>query len=48
MSVVVKPTSRQQHTPKARQELEDKTGNKVVSGDNYLPPGKQKLVRKKD
>jgi hypothetical protein len=32
----------------ARQELEDKTGNKVVSGDNYLPPGKQKLVRKKD
>jgi hypothetical protein len=33
---------------KARQELEEKTGNKVVSGDNYLPPNKQRLVQEKD
>ena len=26
----------------ARQELEQKTGRKVVSGDNYLPPSKSK------
>ncbi len=27
---------------KARQDLESKTGRKVVSGENYLPPGRQK------
>ncbi|MDD4929506.1 MAG: Bro-N domain-containing protein [Gallionella sp.] len=31
---------------KARLELEEKTGNKVVSGDSYLPPDKQRLVQK--
>jgi len=34
---------------KARQELEAKTGKPVVTGDNFLPPGKVKarLGRKK-
>ncbi|MDP1559406.1 MAG: hypothetical protein Q8K59_10720 [Nitrosomonas sp.] len=32
---------------KARLELEGKTGNKrMVSAENYLPPGKKKLVKK--
>jgi len=35
---------------KARQELEAKTGKKVVTGDNFLPPGDTKALpkRKKD
>jgi hypothetical protein len=28
---------------KARQELESKTGKKVISAENYLPPTRQKL-----
>jgi hypothetical protein len=32
---------------KARLELEAKTGRKVVSGENYLPPSKQKNIAKK-
>ncbi|MGB8517656.1 MAG: hypothetical protein WCD45_07185, partial [Gallionella sp.] len=32
---------------KARQELESKTGKKVVSGENYLPPTSKKLPQKK-
>lgn len=31
----------------ARMELEAKTGRKVVSGDNYLPPAKRKGVEEK-
>jgi hypothetical protein len=31
----------------ARKALEVKTGKKVVSGENYLPPGKRKGVAKK-
>jgi len=31
---------------KARLELEGKTGKKVVSADNYLPPAKKKLGKK--
>jgi hypothetical protein len=31
---------------KARLDLESKTGKKVVSGENYLPPGKKKLGKK--
>ena len=31
---------------KARLELEGKTGRKVVSSENYLPPAKKKLARK--
>lgn len=31
---------------KARLELEGKTGRKVVTAENYLPPGKKKLARK--
>ena len=31
---------------KARLELEGKTGRKVVTGENYLPPSKKKLVKK--
>lgn len=31
---------------KARQELEGKTGKRVVSAENYLPPGKNKLGKK--
>ena len=31
---------------KARLELEGKTGKKVVSAENYLPPSKQKLVKR--
>ena len=27
---------------RARLELESKTGRKVITGDNYLPPSKQK------
>ena len=30
---------------KERLELESKTGKKVVSAENYLPPGKRKLVK---
>jgi DNA-damage-inducible protein D len=30
---------------KARLDLEAKTGKKVVSGENYLPPSKKKLVK---
>ena len=29
---------------KARRDLEDKTGRSVVTGDNFLPPGKRKLT----
>ena len=32
---------------KARLDLEAKTGKKVVSGENYLPPEKRKGVAKK-
>ncbi|HEX5338810.1 MAG TPA: hypothetical protein VFW53_10280 [Gallionella sp.] len=32
---------------KARQELESKTGKKVVGGENFLPPGKRKGIAKK-
>jgi DNA-damage-inducible protein D len=28
---------------KARRDLEDKTGRSVVTGENFLPPGKRKL-----
>jgi hypothetical protein len=31
---------------KARQELESKTGRKVVSGENYLPPVTRKKLSK--
>jgi hypothetical protein len=31
---------------KARLELEEKTGQKVVTGQNYLPPGKAKEVKR--
>jgi hypothetical protein len=31
---------------KARVELEGKTGKRVVSAENYLPPGKNKLGKK--
>lgn len=30
---------------KARLELEDKTGRRVVSAENYLPPAKKKLTK---
>jgi len=30
---------------KARLDLEDKTGRSVVTGENFLPPGKKKLTR---
>lgn len=32
---------------RARQELEAKTGKKVVTGENFLPPGKRKGITKK-
>jgi hypothetical protein len=32
---------------KARLELEGKTGKRVVSGENYLPPGKKQLGKGK-
>ncbi len=32
---------------KARLELEGKTGKRVVSGENYLPPGKKQLSKEK-
>jgi hypothetical protein len=32
---------------KARLELETKTGKKVISAENYLPPSKQKIIAKK-
>ena len=32
---------------KARLELEGKTGRKVVSQENYLPPNKQKRLKGK-
>ena len=31
---------------RARVELESKTGRKVVTGENYLPPGKAKKMLK--
>ena len=31
---------------KARLELESKTGKKVISSENYLPPAKKKLSKK--
>ena len=31
---------------RARIELESKTGRKVVTGENYLPPGKSKKMLK--
>ena len=31
----------------ARMELESKTGKKVVSGENFLPPVKSKRITKK-
>jgi hypothetical protein len=33
-------------TKRARKELESKTGNKVVSGSNYLPATKKKALTK--
>ncbi len=30
----------------ARKELETKTGNKVISSDNYLPPDNKKHIKK--
>lgn len=30
---------------KARRELEDKTGKSVISGENFLPPAKQKFLK---
>lgn len=30
---------------KARRDLEDKTGRSVVTGENFLPPGKKKLTK---
>ncbi|MBS1783500.1 MAG: hypothetical protein JSS78_10575 [Bacteroidetes bacterium] len=35
-------------TGNARKELESKTGQKVVSNQNYLPEYKQKHISKKD
>ncbi|MBA4389660.1 MAG: hypothetical protein C0399_01820 [Syntrophus sp. (in: bacteria)] len=32
---------------RARRELEAKTGKKVITGDNYLPPGTRKALQKK-
>ncbi len=32
---------------KARLELEERTGKSVVTGSNFLPPGKKKIVPKK-
>ena len=32
---------------RARLELEAKTGKKVVSGENFLPPSKRKVITKK-
>lgn len=29
----------------ARLELEEQTGKRVVSGENYLPPSKQKQIK---
>jgi len=31
---------------KARLELEGKTGKRVVSAENYLPPGKKNIGKK--
>ena len=31
---------------RARRELESQTGKKVVSGENYLPPPRQKRLKK--
>ncbi len=31
---------------KARKDLEEKTGKKVITSDNYLPPGKKKRIKK--
>ena len=31
---------------KARLELEGKTGRRVISSENYLPPSKKKLAKK--
>ena len=31
---------------KARQDLEGKTGKRVISAENYLPPGRKKLAKK--
>jgi DNA-damage-inducible protein D len=34
---------------RARKDLEDKTGRKVVTGDNFLPPAQsRKIIEKKD
>jgi DNA-damage-inducible protein D len=33
---------------KARLELERKSGRRVVSAENYLPPSKKKLAQKKE
>jgi len=30
---------------RARLELESQTGKKVVTGENFLPPGKAKAIR---
>jgi len=32
---------------KARLDLEEKTGKKMVSGNNYLPPKNNKQIEKK-
>ena len=31
---------------KARLDLEGKTGKRVISSENYLPPGRKKLAKK--
>jgi len=32
-------------SPRARLELEAQTGKRVVTGENYLPPGNSKKIR---
>lgn len=32
----------------ARKDLEAKTGKKVITSDNYLPPSKNKRIKKDD
>jgi hypothetical protein len=29
---------------KARRDLEEKTGRSIVTGENFLPPGKRTLI----
>jgi hypothetical protein len=40
------PVLRKTHYPKrARLELEAQTGKRVVTGENFLPPGSAKKIR---